>query len=158
MTLNQYRLPENHLFRSPQSGQKERMPKLTPPFIMGPLPLVWFQEVMKLRGAALAVAIILWYYRGLAKSLTFKIGTQDIANHIGHSMDTAQRGLQELEEHGFITVERHPGRKHIVTIQVKRSQHESRDHQNYARTARPNIAGKSDTAPVSFAESQQREE
>ena len=101
------------------------MARVNPPFIMGPLSLVWFQEAMKLPGAALSVAIILWFYQGLNKSPTFKIGTGDIANYTGHSRDTAQRGLRELERHGLITVERFPGKKHIVTIQEEKSLYEN---------------------------------
>lgn len=71
---------------------------------------------MSLKGAALSVGLILWYFRGLKKSMTFKVGIQDIAGHIRKSWLTTQRALFALEKAGLIKIERHDGQKHRVTI------------------------------------------
>ena len=78
----------------------------------------WLEVAMSLKGAALSVGVILWYFRGVKKSISFKIGIQDIADRIHKSWLTTQRALSTLEEAKLITIEKHPGRKHLVTIQT----------------------------------------
>ena len=116
LELDQYRLPVTNQ-PSYQQPRKQRMvPRIEPPFLLGPIPLVWFQEAMKLSKAALSAGIILWYFRGLKRSLTFKLGIQDLANRISRSWVTAQRALLALERKKLIDLDRADGRKHVVTI------------------------------------------
>ncbi len=86
------------------------------PFLKGPVPLDWLQRAMKLGVGPLSVGITLWYLRGLKKSESLKIGIGDIAELVSRSWRTTYRGLRTLERHRLVTVKRHPGRKHLITI------------------------------------------
>ena len=116
MEFEKYKLQELNqsnprVYRDPRQARR-----LKTPFLRGPIPLSWLQKAMKLGGTAISVGIVLWYYRGLKKSLIFKIGIQDIAGLIGRSWLTAKRGLIALERRGVISISRHQGRKHLIEI------------------------------------------
>ena len=115
MDLEQYRLSSNIKCRIIRSQQTRLV--FYQKFLRGPIPLNWLRKAMSLGGTCLSVGIILWYYRGLKKSITFKLGIQDIANLIGRSWLTAQRGLRALERSGLVAIKRHRGRKHLIEIQ-----------------------------------------
>ena len=115
LDLENLRLPEIHaLLKAPAKFVGH--PRRHAPFLKGPVPLDWFQEAMGLGIGAVSVGIILWYFTGLKKSKSFKVGIADIAHLINRSWRTAHRGLNTLEHRDLITLERHPGRKHFITI------------------------------------------
>lgn len=116
--MEEYRLPVEHKSQHPllRPEYKRRNRPRQGRFVKGPIPLIWLQAAMKLSGACLSAGIILWHLRGLKRSVRFKIGVGDIANLIGRSWVTAQRALLALERAELIMIERHEGRKHIVTI------------------------------------------
>ena len=116
MDFQNLRLPESHGLSKPltERTRQSRYPKI--PFLKGPVPLDWLQRAMELGIGALSVGIVLWYFRGLKKSKVFKVGIGDIADLMTRSWRTAHRGLNALERQELISLERHPGRKHLVTI------------------------------------------
>ncbi len=116
MDVDQFRIPNDHEtnYQSPQKRTRAR--RINGPFLGCPVPLAWLQKAMKLGHAALSIGIILWHFSGMKKTLTFKVGIQDLANYVERSWVTCLRALQALEEQGLIAVERKNGRKHIVTI------------------------------------------
>lgn len=116
MEFNQYRLPETNQSQYRQPRKQRMVRRVKPPFLRGPIPLDWLHEAMKLSKAALSAGIILWYFRGLKKTLIFKLGIQDLANRINRSWVTAQRALLALEMKKLIALDRANGRKHVVTI------------------------------------------
>lgn len=85
-------------------------------FIRGPIPLEWAVEAGRLGGSALRVGLALWFYRGIRKSPSFRLGVGDIASATGLHPDSARRGLRALELAGLVEVERRNGRKSGVTI------------------------------------------
>ena len=118
MDLNEYRFPETKgsAISIIKSGPKRRT-RQGVPFLKGPVPMDWLREAMKLGGTSLSVGIVLWHFQGVRKSMTFKIGIQDLAYYINRSWPAAQRGIKQLEKNGLVTVERAPGKKLVVTIQ-----------------------------------------
>jgi predicted transcriptional regulator len=68
---------------------------------------------MELPGSALHVAIKLWFHAGLTKSRTVAVSLSRVE---GLSRWTASDGLKHLEQAGLVVVERHAGRKPIVTL------------------------------------------
>ena len=75
----------------------------------------WLQTAMSLKGRALHVGVMLWYFRGLRRSETFKVGLEDLGWGIV-SRYTVRRGLTALESAGLIGVAGQPGQKLRVTI------------------------------------------
>ena len=116
MDVDQFRVLNNHKINYLPRQNRTRSPRINGPFLRGPVPMDWLQKAMKLSCAAMSVGIVLWHFRGLKKSLTFKVGIGDLAKYIGRSWVTCQRALQILEEQGLIALERNNGSKHIVTI------------------------------------------
>ncbi len=118
MDLEKLRFPHDKLPRVIVERTKYRY-RSRAPFLQGPVPLGWLQEAMALGIGPLSVGIILRYLMGLKKSRSFKVGIREIAGLIKRSWRATQRSLKALERHGLITLESHPGRKHLVTIQDK---------------------------------------
>ena len=79
----------------------------------GPVPWRWLATAMELPGSALHVAIKLWFLAGLNRSRVVVVPLSRIE---GVSRWTASDGLKHLEEAGLVVVERHAGRKPIVTL------------------------------------------
>jgi hypothetical protein len=84
-------------------------------FLKGPIPRLWIVGASKLSGRALHVGLELWYFAGLTRSLLVSLN-QSRLTELGVSRDSARRGLRQLEEAGLISVQRHSGRKPIITI------------------------------------------
>ncbi len=116
MDFERLRLPQEKLPKQ-VIGRPKHPYHRRAPFLKGPVQLDWLQEAMQLGIGPLSVGIILWYFMGLKKTKSLKVGIADIANLIKRSWRAAQRSLKILERQGLITLERHPGRKHLVTIQ-----------------------------------------
>lgn len=86
------------------------------PYLRGPITWQWLLTAMKLPGAAIKVGLVLWHFRSLNKSLTFRKGTGDIARFLGLSTDTVRRAMHALEDAGLIEVDCAPGRKCTITM------------------------------------------
>jgi hypothetical protein len=83
-------------------------------FLKGPIPWSWLVRAMGLRGSTLRVALVLWYLAGMAKgSAVVRLSLSKVP---GISRWAAAKGLGALEEARLVEVERHPGRKPVVTI------------------------------------------
>jgi hypothetical protein len=89
-------------------------------FLMGPIPWPWLSRAAAAPGKALHVAVALWFYAGLKKSRTVALNMSRMAT-MGVTRDSARRGLRRLEKEKLVSVKRHPGRKPIVTILLKRA-------------------------------------
>jgi hypothetical protein len=79
------------------------------------LPLPWIVRVFGLRGKALHVGIVLWYFAGLTKSSTVKF-TRSRLKRFGIHPETARRALRTLEEARLVSVERRGHASPVVTI------------------------------------------
>jgi hypothetical protein len=87
-------------------------------FLKGPIPWEWLCLAGQCPGKAMQVAIALWLFAGLTKSRTIKLNLSRLIN-LGVTRDSARRGLSALEKEKLVAVERHPGRKPVVTILLK---------------------------------------
>lgn len=84
-------------------------------FLRGPIPMAWLDVARALPGRAIHVAIEIWHWRFIKKSMTVKINLSRMGR-FGVTRPTASRGLQALESAGLVRVEREPGRAPVVTI------------------------------------------
>jgi DNA-binding transcriptional ArsR family regulator len=84
-------------------------------FILGPLPLEWFQVAANLPGKALHIGLALWYLSGLKKSRTIRL-TSQARSGFGIGRQALYRQLAALENEGLISVERREGRRPTITI------------------------------------------
>jgi hypothetical protein len=85
-------------------------------YLRGPIYWDWLLAAGGLPGASLKVGLVLWDYRALKKSLTFKMGIGNIAKFLGSSSDTVRRAIGELESAGLITKDCAPGQKCVFTM------------------------------------------
>lgn len=85
-------------------------------FIKGPLPLAWFERAGRLKGAALHVALYLWYRVGLKRSEEVKLSLSAVARAFDLHRTSASRALSRLEEAGLVVVERATGRVAMVRV------------------------------------------
>ena len=118
LDLNQYRIQEQEIAgrKEVPSCRKKRLPRFKSRFLRGPVPLGWLQAAIRAGGAAISVGIMLWHLHGMKKSFTFKVGIGDLATLMGKRWGTSQSGLIALERENLISVQRHAGRKPIITI------------------------------------------
>ena len=84
-------------------------------FLKGPIPWPWLARAAKLPGRALHVGLVLWFRAGLARGRTVTL-PGPILESMGMDRHAAGRGLNALEEAHLVAMERHPGRKPLVTI------------------------------------------
>lgn len=84
-------------------------------FLRGPIPWPWLAQAMKLRGKALALALVLWREAGIANTMTIPVRPARL-RECGILPDAARRALRSLERAGLVTVERPPGCCPQVTI------------------------------------------
>lgn len=84
-------------------------------FIRGPLPLRWFSLAAQLPGPALAVALAVWFRRGIERRDTVTLFPSALRK-FGLSRWSGYRGLKTLEVAGLAVVKRHCGRSPVVTI------------------------------------------
>jgi hypothetical protein len=111
------RLSEASLERRRKACEKRRRF-----FLAGPIPVHWLAAAGQLRGKALAVGLALWFQSGLRHGQS-KVSLGSAAlSHFKINYQAARRGLAALESTGLVTVERHPGRRPIVTINVNGKQ------------------------------------
>jgi hypothetical protein len=97
-------------------------------FIKGPLPVAWMARAAGLRGQALAVALAIWFRRGIERAGTFPLYPSAL-DRFGVNRWSAYRGLTALEKAGLVIVHRRRGRSPAVTIlDVPEPPGDSRDH------------------------------
>jgi DNA-binding transcriptional ArsR family regulator len=84
-------------------------------FLKGPIPKKWLEKAGQQGGKALHVAIELWFWAGVKKTNVIKLSISKLLR-TGVKQSSAVRGLAALERAGLVSVERHAGRKPIVTI------------------------------------------
>ena len=84
-------------------------------FLKGPISWLWLSQAARLSGKSLQVALQICYWRGIRRSDRFPLSVSSL-EHLGVSRSSAYRALHALEEAGLIAVERHRGRRPIVTI------------------------------------------
>jgi hypothetical protein len=84
-------------------------------FLKGPVPWSWLKRAMTLPGKALAVGLMLWLQRGMARRRTIPFCLAHAAAN-GIPEATARRAIQNLEKARLVTIRRKPGRGLEVTI------------------------------------------
>ena len=96
------------------TGRENLPPRHAPgeKFLKGPIPWRWLELAGLLSGKALAVALVVWREAGCRNERTVPVNLS--AQRIPRR--TVQRGLQELERSGLVSVEHRPGRPPLVTL------------------------------------------
>jgi hypothetical protein len=104
-------------YTAPRTGptDRRRAGRRRREYIRGPLPLAWMARAAGLPGRSLAVALAIWFRRGVERSATFPLYPSALRRmHV--SRWSGYRALAALEEAGLVSVERQPGRCPVVTI------------------------------------------
>ena len=94
--------------RRPRHRQGER-------FLKGPIPWPRLDRAGRLRGKALAVALVLWQKAGATGRRTVPFN-QAGAAELGLGPESARRGVRRLESAGLVSGRRRPGRGLDVTL------------------------------------------
>jgi hypothetical protein len=108
LNLAETSLPVNQKSGLPRHRSGEK-------FLKGPIPWKWLVIAARQPGKALHVAIELWHIAGLKRSGTFSLSMRWLSA-FSMSRFSGYRGLAALEAAGLISVDRHRGRKAIVTL------------------------------------------
>jgi hypothetical protein len=92
-------------------------PKPGEAYLGGPIPISWVERAARLPGKAWHVASALWFVgvRSRTKSATVQL-TLKTLRRFSLDRKTVYRALQPLERAGLVRVERHPGKRLVVTI------------------------------------------
>ena len=85
-------------------------------FLKGPIPWPWLARAARQPGKALQVALALWLWAGITKCGVVALSLSRLDADVGVSRDAGRRGLEALEAAGLVSVERHAGRKPVVTL------------------------------------------
>ncbi len=86
-------------------------------FIKGPIPFDWMQNAASLPGKTLAIALSLWYLKGLKGALTFSV-TSKAVGLADCSRQAYSRGLNSLVLAGLIEVDQQAGRRPVITLKA----------------------------------------
>lgn len=96
-----------HVSRSQKIEPPEKLPlprhKKGEKFLKGPIPWWFLSKAGRLKGHALHVAIGLWFIAGIEENGIIKV-SQKVMREMGVNHTTANRGLQELEKAGLISI------------------------------------------------------
>jgi hypothetical protein len=111
--INRLRLPVKE--RPALVRRKPPRHKTGEKFLKGPIPMNWLTAAAKAPGKALHLAIGLWYWAGITRSREIRVSMKGL-EQLGISRFSGYRGLTALENAGLISVERHRGRRPIVTL------------------------------------------
>ncbi len=84
-------------------------------FLKGPVCWTWLSAAARLPGRALHVAVALRLLTGMKKTRRIALSVSWLAE-LGLSRHAAYRGLTALEGRGLVSVDRHRGRKPLVTV------------------------------------------
>ena len=87
-------------------------------FLRGPIPWDWLcgAAAASKGGAAIKVALALWHISGLNRQAKTVVLTGKVLRELGVERHAGYRGLEALETAGLVAVDRHPGRRPVVTI------------------------------------------
>jgi hypothetical protein len=101
----------------PRTNQRRGFARRCPrqEFIRGPLPADWMARAAGLPGQALAVAMAIWFRRGIERALTFPLYPSAL-ERFGVNRWSGYRALTALEKAGLVSVKRRQGRCPVVTI------------------------------------------
>ncbi len=88
-------------------------------FLKGPVPWQWLTRAAQQPGRALHVAIAIWFWASIIGSGQIALSISRL-KELGVSRYAAYRGLAALERAGLILVQRHRGRKPIITLMEHR--------------------------------------
>jgi hypothetical protein len=99
------------------AGPKLPRPAKGEAYLTGPIPMSWIDEATRLSGRTWQLASALWFtgIRSRSKSATV-ILTEKTRRRFHLSANAVTRGLAQLAAAGLVIVERHSGRRSIVTI------------------------------------------
>ena len=84
-------------------------------FLKGPVPWPWLSAAARLPGRALHVAVGIRLLVGMKKTNRIALSVSWLAE-LGLSRHAAYRGLKALEGRGLVSVDRHLGRKPMITV------------------------------------------
>jgi hypothetical protein len=84
-------------------------------FVRGPVPLDWLEAAAGCGGKAVAVAVLLWYRRGVTRSPEVIVG-RTLRDRFAVSQQSFRRALASLECAGLVMVERSVGRSPRITL------------------------------------------
>ncbi len=85
-------------------------------FLCGPVPAEWLRIAGRHGGKALQVGLELWVMQGIKKRATLRLSYRRLEQRWGVNRWAAYRAAKWLEQHGLISVARHPGRCPEVTL------------------------------------------
>jgi DNA-binding FadR family transcriptional regulator len=77
--------------------------------------MAWLEKAAELPGKPINVALALWWLHGMNDGKAFKL-TRKALDYLHVSRDAAYDGLERLEQHGLIQVERKPGSRPTISI------------------------------------------
>lgn len=99
------------------SGKSKELPRPSAGemFLKGPIPFDWLTLAANQPTKALHVGVILWHLGALNKNRTVKLSMKNL-REFGVKRNAVYRALKSLEAANLISVQRHPGRCPIVTI------------------------------------------
>src|SRR5262249_46485135 len=105
---------------------RARVPADAGLFVLGPLPLRWFDGVLRQHpgSAKMYMALLLWYVAGLQRTrrdfqgdrAAMRVNLSQLAAVCHLNRRFLTRGLRWLERRGLVTVDRKPGQKLVVRI------------------------------------------
>lgn len=114
--VEQFRLPKRDR-ATPQKPERPPRRQLQGEFLKGPVPMDWLCRAAQLPGKAFQVAVAIRFQEGVKRSRTVTTPSKTLTK-MGITRQSAYRALKALEASGLVSVERHPGRSPLVTIQA----------------------------------------
>lgn len=88
--------------------------KLAGDYFAGNIPIQWFEEVLKLPGAACRIAMLIWHYQRL-RSLPVRVSMSK-CRIINVERRARNAAIDALEKAGLIKVEAHSDRSPVVRV------------------------------------------
>ena len=113
--LKRLRLTTLDLRSSGRRSRAQRPTRAHGLFLKGPIPWPWLSAAARLPGRALHVAVAIRLFVGMKKTSRIALSVSWLAE-LGLSRHAAYRGLIALESRGLVSVDRHRGRKPVVTV------------------------------------------
>jgi hypothetical protein len=84
-------------------------------FLKGPIPMSWLITAARQGGKAFHVGVALWHLAAMKNSARVSL-SGSVLTSFGVSRYSTSRALESLEGAKLVEVERHPGRRSVVTI------------------------------------------
>jgi hypothetical protein len=113
--------PDRFRLRSVAGGSPPANTRIPRPvhgerFLRGPISWAWLALCAPLPGRAMQVGIGIWFWVGVMKCATIRLSVSQLASDFSISRAATYRGLESLERAGLVAIERHRGRRPIVTV------------------------------------------